>query len=174
LKKIARAGDHVSKFIAKSADNYLRDEARKYDKFYKSAAKGIAGTARRIAKGMDGGARWLISGGNFSRNNGNDIDHALGNIGINTNEFFASIVRSDLGTGVTDLWRYLSKEINWTLILKGVIIIGLGLIVTLYNPAFGVVIMTTGAEFIAEGLTGITPQGTPGQNSQGQGMQFFP
>ncbi|MCG9876064.1 MAG: RHS repeat-associated core domain-containing protein [Leptospiraceae bacterium] len=174
LKKIARAGDHVSKFIAKSATNYMLDEARKYDKAYKSAAKGIAGTARRIAKGMDGGVRWLISGGNFSRNNGNDLDYAFGSIGINTNGFYDSIVRSDFGTGVTNLWRYLSKEINWTLISTGVSIIGVGLIVTLYNPAVGVVIMTTGAEFISEGLTGITPQDTPGQNSQGQGMQFFP
>jgi hypothetical protein len=110
LKKIARAGDHVSKFIAKSADNYLRDEARKYDKFYKSAAKGIAGTARRIAKGMDGGARWLISGGNFSRNNGNDIDHALGNIGINTNEFFDTVFRKKWSD--TNFLRHVYSIVN--------------------------------------------------------------
>lgn len=124
LKKIARAGDHVSKFIAKSADNYLRDEARKYDKTFKQLAKGtrgIAGTARRIAKGMDGGARWLISGGNFSRNNGNDLDYFYGEIGLDTNGFFDSIQNSDLGRGLTRNWQSLTSGRCLGLYISGVI-----------------------------------------------------
>jgi hypothetical protein len=86
----------------------------------------------------------------------------------------SDLARSDLGTGITDLWRYLSKEVNWSLILTGITIVGLGIIVLPFNPAFGVVIMTTGVEYIAEGLTGIKPEGTPGQNPNGVGIQFYP
>jgi hypothetical protein len=103
LKKIARAGYHVSKSIAKYVNNHFKEEARRNDKAFRRASKGIAGTARRIAKGMDGGARWLISGGKFSRSKGNDIDYTFGSIGIDTNGFFDSFVRSDLGGGITDI-----------------------------------------------------------------------
>jgi hypothetical protein len=147
LKKIARAGDHVSKFIAKSADNYLRDEARKYDKTFKQLAKGtrgIAGTARRIAKGMDGGARWLISGGNFSRNNGNDLDYVFGSIGFDTNGFFDSFVRSDLGKEVTEINQSGCLSLIATIMTAGVSDTIVTFIASL-SPKFGAALGVAGA-----------------------------
>ncbi|MCG9900936.1 MAG: hypothetical protein MH132_13110 [Hydrotalea sp.] len=151
LKKIARAGDHVSKFIAKSADSYVRDEARKYDKIYKSAAKGIAGTARRIAKGMDGGARWLLSGGNFSRNNGNDLDYAFGSIGFNTNGFFDSFVRSDLGKGVTEINQSGCLTLITTIMTAGVSDTIVAFIASL-SPKLGAALGVAGAASLANNL----------------------
>ncbi|MCG9876066.1 MAG: hypothetical protein MH321_14920 [Leptospiraceae bacterium] len=37
----------------------------------------------------DKAGKWLLGCGKISRNNGNDLDFALGSIGIDTNEFFA-------------------------------------------------------------------------------------
>jgi hypothetical protein len=55
----------------------------------------------------------VASGGSYSRNKGNDLDHSLG-----TN-FFRDIERSDAGSLVTDAWQGLLNA-NWSKILVGV------------------------------------------------------
>jgi RHS repeat-associated protein len=98
----AKIGNAFRK-IFRSIDHSLRKVTSSIDHIIKSINKGVSGAFRVMAKGADGGARWLVSGGKYSRNNANDLDYAFSTIGIDTNGFFDSFVRSDLGRAVTSI-----------------------------------------------------------------------
>ncbi|MCZ8238881.1 MAG: hypothetical protein O9310_10635 [Leptospiraceae bacterium] len=48
------------------------------DKIGRSIGRGLDYSMRKAGRGIDGAARQLASGGKYSRNKGNDLDHFLG------------------------------------------------------------------------------------------------
>jgi RHS repeat-associated protein len=112
--------------IFRSIDHSLSKVTRSMDHSLKDINKGISGTTRGVTKAMDGGARWLASGGNYSRNKGNDIDAFYGDRGINTHGFYRSIQRSDVGRGLTDSWNRIRKNSGCIGLIVSGIIYGLG------------------------------------------------
>jgi hypothetical protein len=86
----------------------------------------------------------------------------------------SDLARSDFGREVTQAWRYLSQDVNWSKVIGGVYGVFVGACITFTFPGFGVSIMGSGLGLISEGLTGKEPEGTPGQNSQGEGILIYP
>jgi RHS repeat-associated protein len=66
------------------------------DKIGRSIGRGLDYSMRKAGRGIDGAARQLASGGKYSRNKGNDLDHILG-----TRRTFAGIENSNLGDWIT-------------------------------------------------------------------------
>ncbi|WP_425268683.1 RHS repeat domain-containing protein [Leptospira brenneri] len=71
----------------------------------RSLGRGLDYSGRNAGRGIDGGARWLASGGNYSRNKGNDLDNLVG-----TKNFFASIQKSDVSNWLTKQYKDMKNK----------------------------------------------------------------
>ncbi|WP_165782268.1 RHS repeat-associated core domain-containing protein [Leptospira brenneri] len=71
----------------------------------RSLGRGLDYAGRKAGRGIDGGARWLASGGNYSRNKGNDLDNLL-----STGSFFESIQKSDLASWVSKQYNDMRRK----------------------------------------------------------------
>ncbi|MCG9874528.1 MAG: hypothetical protein MH321_07055 [Leptospiraceae bacterium] len=89
----------------------------------RSLGRGLDHSMRKAGRGIDGAARQLASGGKYSRNKGNDLDHLLG-----TRRTFAGIENSNLGDKLDKIFRIdvILVTIYFSVFLAGIVAIILG------------------------------------------------
>jgi RHS repeat-associated protein len=103
------------------------------DKIGRSIGRGLDYSMRKAGRGIDGAARQLASGGKYSRNKGNDLDHILG-----TGQTFAGIENSNLGDKLDKIFR--------------IDVILVTIYVSVFLVVVGIVAIILGGELILRGI----------------------
>ncbi|TGK97097.1 RHS repeat-associated core domain-containing protein [Leptospira brenneri] len=74
----------------------------------RSMGRGLDYAGRNAGRGIDGGARWLASGGNYSRNRGNDLDSLF-----RMKNVFGALEKSDLSNWLSKQYNDFRKKPFW-------------------------------------------------------------
>jgi hypothetical protein len=121
----------------------------------RSIGRGLDYSMRKAGRGIDGAARQLVSGGRYSRNKGNDLDHLLG-----TGITFAGIQNSNIGDEINKILGILlpivTIYISVILVVAGItsIILG-GILIFSGIFIFGIPVLVIGLALTSAGAYGI-------------------